>query len=107
MTAFLQHFAATLTKNEHAVMVVDGAGWHTSDDLTVPDNVSLFRLPAYSPQLNPIERVWLYLRERHLSHRLHESYEAIVDATCSAWRALTSERLRSLCAFPWIKQVTA
>jgi transposase len=68
MQLFLQGFAAALAKDEHAVMVVNGAGWHTSDDLAVPDNVTLFRLPSYSPELNPIERVWLYLRERHLSH---------------------------------------
>jgi transposase len=50
-----------------------------------PPNVTLVALPPYSPQLNPIERVWLYLRERFLSLRLLEDYDAILDACCTAW----------------------
>lgn len=106
MTLFLRHFAATLPDDEHALMVLDGAGWHTSHDLAVPDNVTLLRLPPYAPELNPVERVWLYVRERHLSHRVMEAYAAIVDALCQAWCQLTPERLRSLCGYPWIRQIT-
>lgn len=105
MSEFLRRFSQTLDGDEHAVMVVDGAGWHTSHDLFVPPNVTLLRLPPYSPELNPVERVWLYLRERHLSHRVHQGYTAILDAVCHAWRQLTPERLRSLCGYPWLAQV--
>ena len=101
MTEFLQRFAATLPEDEHAVMVLDGAGWHTSHELVIPPNVTLPRLPPYSA-----ERVWLYLRERHLSHRVHEGYTAIVDAVCDAWRKLTPQRLRSLCGYSRIAQVS-
>jgi transposase len=66
MNEFLAQFAATRAVDEHAVMVLDGAGWHTANALRVPDNVTLVLLPAYSPELMPVERVWLYLRERHL-----------------------------------------
>jgi hypothetical protein len=54
-----------------------------------------------------VERVWLYLKERFLSHRLHADYRAIVDATCAAWNALLAQagRLTSLCSYPWIQQV--
>jgi transposase len=106
MREFLRRFAATLPDDEHAVMVLDGAGWHTSHELAVPPNVTLLRLPPYAPELNPVERVWLFLRERHLSHRLHEGYTAIVDAVSAAWCQLTPQRLRSLCAYPWIEQVS-
>ena len=105
MNDFLRRFSATLPEHEHAVMVLDGAGWHTGRDLAVPHNVTLLHLPPYSPELNPVERVWLYLRERHLSHRVHDGYAEIIDALCDAWRKLTPERLRSLCGYPWIKQV--
>jgi transposase len=105
MNEFLRRFAATLPGDEHAVMLLDGAGWHTGRDLAVPHNVTLLHLPPYSPELNPVERVWLYLRERHLSHRLHEGYTAIIEAVCDAWRKLTPKRLRSLCRYPWIRQV--
>lgn len=107
MQIFLDRFAATLAEDEHAVMVVDGAGWHTTRALVVPPNVTLVPLPPYSPQLNPMERVWLYLRDRFLSLRLLEDYDAIVDACCKAWNVVAedAERIRSLCLYPWIKKV--
>ncbi len=86
MNEFPRHFSTTLADDEHVVMVLDGAGWHTSHALLVPANVTLLRLPRDAPELNPIERIWLYLRERHLSHRVHDGYTAIVDAVCHAWR---------------------
>ena len=106
MNAFLRQFAAGLPADEHALMVLDGAGWHTSHDLVVPANVTLLRLPPYAPELNPVERVWLYLRERHLSHRVHAGYDAILNEVSAAWRQLTTERLQFLCCYPWIRQVT-
>jgi hypothetical protein len=107
MQVFLDRFAATLADDEHAVMVLDGAGWHGANALVVPESVTLVPLPPYSPQLNPMERVWLYLRERYLSLRLLPDTEAIVDACCSAWNAVGNDvdRLRSLCLQPWVQRV--
>lgn len=109
MQVFLDHVAASRPPDAHIVMVLDGAGWHVSHDLTVPANISLVVLPPYSPELNPVERVWLYLRERFLSLRLLYSIEEIIDACCDAWNRLVAEpdRLRSLCAYPWIEKVSS
>lgn len=109
MDLFLEHFAASLAEDVHAVMVLDGAGWHDERALTVPQNVTLVPLPPYSPELNPVERVWLYLRERFLSLRALGDTEAIIEACCDAWNTLTTEpdRLRSLCAYPWITKVSS
>ena len=106
MSVFLDGFAARLARDEHAVMVLDQAGWHGANALRVPDTVTLVPLPSYSPELNPVERLWLYLRERHLSHRLLDDYDAIVDACCQAWNQLTPERVKSLCNYPYIPQVS-
>jgi hypothetical protein len=106
MQVFLDRFAATLAADEHAVMLLDRAGWHGARALVAPGNVTLVPLPPYAPQLNPVERLWLYLRERHLSHRLLDSYDAIVDACCAAWNQLTPERLRSLTNYPYLQQVS-
>src|SRR3712207_9594056 len=73
-------FAAALAADAHAVLVLDRAGWHGSRRLAVPPNVSLVPLPPYAPELNPVERVWLHLRERFLSHRVLDGYDAVVDA---------------------------
>ena len=74
---------------------------------TIPANLTPVFLPPYSPELNAIERLWLYLRERFLSHRLWPTYDDILDACCRAWTSLRAEagRIRSLCSFDWLKTV--
>jgi transposase len=107
MQQFLEHFSETIAQDEHAVMILDRAGWHGSTALVIPTNMTLVPLPAYSPELNPVERVWLYLKERFLSHRLLDDYDAIVTAACNAWNRLLAEagRIKTLCSYPWIPKV--
>ena len=109
MQEFLDRFAVTIGEDEHVAMMLDQAGWHEANDLVAPHNITLLPLPAYSPELNPVERVWLYLKQRFLSHRLHADYNAIVDAACQAWNRLSSEvgRIQSLCSYAWIQKVKA
>jgi hypothetical protein len=105
MDVFLAELSRAVPAGSHAVLVLDGAGWHVSGDLTVPANLTLVPLPPYSPELNPVERIWEHLRDRWLSHRvLAGGYAAVVDAACAAWNALLAEpgRLRSLTSFPWL-----
>ena len=70
----------------------------------MPENITLLLLPPYSPELDPVERVWLYLRERFLSHRVLADYEAVLDTACDAWNALAGEigRLASLTGYPYL-----
>jgi transposase len=105
MQVFLDHVAASRPPDVHIVMVLDGAGWHRSRDLVVPETVTLVVLPPYSPELNPVERVWLYLRERFLSLRLLHTTGEIIDACCDAWNRLTAEtgRIRS----SWLARMVA
>lgn len=107
MQVFLDRFAATVREDEHVALVLDQAGWHGSRSLRVPECITLVPLPPYSPELNPVERVWLYLKERFLSHRLLADYDAIVEAAAAAWNRLLAEtgRLTLLCSYPWILEV--
>jgi len=104
MQAYLDSFALTIASNEHVLMVLDQAGWHGAKDLKIPSSITLVPLPPRSPELNPVERLWLYLKEKFLSHRLLDNYSAIEEAICAAWNRLTAEtgRLASLTAYPWI-----
>jgi transposase len=104
MEVFLDHFARQLAPGVHVALLLDQAGWHDSRALQVPKNISLLPLPAKAPELNPVERIWLYLRERYLSHRLLDDYGAVLDATCRAWNRLTAEkgRLTALTAYPYL-----
>jgi hypothetical protein len=109
MSLFLAELAAGLAEDVHAVLVLDGAGWHAARALVVPPNITLVPLPPYSPEPNPVERVWLYSRERFLSLRVFADYRTIVDACCAAWNRLVAEpgRLCSLCDQPWIRKVSS
>jgi transposase len=104
MGVFLERFARTLEPGVHVALILDRAGWHVARRLAVPANVTLVPLPPYSPELNPVERVWLYLRERFLSHRVLDGYAAVLDAACRAWNGLAAEagRLTSLTAYPYL-----
>lgn len=104
MQVYLDKFAETIKADEHVVMVLHQARWHGANALKVPDCMTLLPLPPRSPELNPVERLWLYLKERFLSHRLLEDYAAIEGAICKAWLQLLGEtgRLTSLSSYPWI-----
>jgi transposase len=108
MNLHLAEISRHVSPGAHAVMILDGAGWHQQGGaLVVPENISLLPLPRYSPELNPVENVWEFLKQNRLSNRVFASYDAIVDACCNAWNALmaTPERIRSLTERTWAKTV--
>ncbi len=63
MNRHLMEISRNVQPNAHAVIIIDGAGWHKAIDLVVPNNPSLLCLPPYSPELNAQENVWQYLRQ--------------------------------------------
>ncbi len=104
MQVYLDEFAKTIASDEHVLLAMDQAGWHSTKGLKIPPCITLELLPPRSPELNPVERLWLFLKEKFLSHRLLDDYSAIEDALAKAWNRLTAEagRLTSLTSYPWI-----
>ena len=80
-----------VAKGAHAVPLLDRAGWHTTRKLNAPKNITPIFLPSRSPKLNPVENIWQYLRANWLSDRVLETYDAIIDAACDAWRKLIAQ----------------
>jgi transposase len=104
MNLHLAEISKNVTPGNHAIVLLDGAGWHrTGGRLRWPDNISLHKLPPYSPELNPVENIWQFLRQNRLSNIVFENYEAIVDACCTAWNALAAEkgRIKSIATRSW------
>jgi hypothetical protein len=103
MEIHLKEISDMVAEERHALIVLDGAAWHTTEKLQCPDNISLLTLPAYSPELNPAEQVWQQMRQDSLSCRCFETYETIVDACCDAWNSFTSKAgaVGSLCSREW------
>jgi transposase len=105
MQLMLDELGQAVTPGAHALVVMDRAGWHCANDLAIPANLTPVFLPPYSPELNAIERLWLYLKERFLSHRLWPSHDDILDACCHAWNTVRAEagRIQSLCDYHWAR----
>lgn len=103
MSRHLAEIAKAVSPGAHALLVLDGAGWHSTKELVLPPNITLLPLPPYSPELNPVENIWQFLRQNRLANRLFDSYEAIVDACCEAWNALLAnpERIASITSRDW------
>jgi transposase len=105
MNLHLQAIGRAIAPGAHGVLVLDGAGWHTSHALKPPDNITLLCLPPYSPELNPVENVWEYLRKNKLALRVYDRYEDILEACCDAWTDLIAipTRLASTTIRDWAK----
>jgi transposase len=94
MTLHLEEIARAVAPGAHAVLLLDQAGWHLSARLLVPDNITILPLPSKSPELNPTENIWQFMRDNWLSNRIFESYDDILDHCCDAWNKLVEQ--------PWI-----
>jgi transposase len=88
MAAHLVEISKAVDPGAHAVVIVDQAGWHMSPKLVVPGNITLLPLPPRSPELNPVENIWQFMRDNWLSNRVFKSYEDIVALCCEAWNKL-------------------
>jgi hypothetical protein len=91
MNLHLAEIARNVAPGAHALLVLDGAGWHRAGQLKPPDNLTLLLLPAYAPELNPVENVWEYLRKNKLANTVFDAYDAIVDACCKAWNFFAND----------------
>jgi len=102
---FLRRFSQEIPAAVHAVMIWDQAGFHTGKDLAVPDNVTVLRLPPYSPELNPMENLWHYCRSHYWSNRAFADYDALLDAAELAWRRAACDPaiIQTVCHAPYVE----
>lgn len=91
MTLHLQEISKAVAPGGHAILICDQAGWHMSTKLPVPDNITILPLPSKSPELNPVENIWQFMRENWLSNRVFKSYDDIIAHCCHAWRKLIDQ----------------
>jgi hypothetical protein len=103
MQYHLDEIARLVSPSAHGLVVLDQAGWHTTEKLHVPDNLSLLPLPPKSPDLNPAENAWEFLRQDKLSNLIFDSYDVIVAEACAAWNSLIADpdRIRSIATRTW------
>ncbi len=109
-THCMQIFLNTVAQrypNDNIVMVLDGAGWHSSKTLVTPPNMRLLPLPPYAPELNPVEHLWDDLREKCFHNKVFNSIDALEDDLAIGLLAMenTPEVIKSITNWPWIIDV--
>jgi hypothetical protein len=87
----LDEIETQISPGAHAILIVDQAGWHTTDKLLIPTNLTLLLLPPRSPELNPVENIWQFMRDNWLSNHVFKSYDEIVAISSDAWNKLIEQ----------------
>jgi len=103
MQLHLNEISKKIAHNYHAILVMDNAGWHLSQQLIIPDNITIISLPPYSPELNPVEQLFQQLRKLKLSNACYNSYAEIDKACAEAWNSFIVEKgnIKKLCMREW------
>lgn len=96
MNIFLEEFVKA-NKDQKIVMVMDGAGWHQSKKLIIPTNIRIIILPPYSPELNPTEKLWQYIKDHTIKNRIYKTLRELEKVVCEFVKLLTPEIIRSVC----------
>tara|TARA_Y100000385_G_C12714880_1_gene476135 strand:- start:19 stop:624 length:606 start_codon:yes stop_codon:yes gene_type:complete len=96
MNIFLKEFSKTI-KQRKVLIVMDGAGWHKSDKLKYPENIRILIQPAYSPELNPIEKLWQYIKDHTIKNKIYKTLPDLENQVCKFVRTLNPEIIRSIC----------
>lgn len=103
MQLHLEEISKNVEDGYHAIILMDRASWHTTEALNIPENLTLFPLPPYSPELNPMEQVWKKLKHDSLSNTTFKDYDDIVERCSKAWSSFCDEdgNIESLCSRSW------
>ena len=103
MNLHLAEMAAEVEPGAHAVVILDQAGWHGAKALAVPANITLLPLPPRSPELNPVENIWQFMRQNWLSNHVFKSFKDILDHCCHAWITLIAQpwKIMSIALRDW------
>lgn len=98
MQIFLNNFSRTLGRGVHALLVLDNAPWHKTPSLKVPSNITLHFLPPYSPDLNPTENLWDFMKDNYLCNKVTLGIKGLMKSGVDACKRITAEIIRSVCA---------
>lgn len=106
-TVCTNFFLARLSEqypDDQILLVCDGASWHRSKGLVVPENIALLNIPPYTPEMNPIEQIWKQLRSMGFKNEVFKTLEHVVDRLCDTIRQLTPEMVKSITCRKWIER---
>ena len=101
MNFFLKKLSEQFS-NDYILLICDGAAWHKSNELIIPENIELFFIPPYTPEMNPIEQIWKEIRKRGFQNEIFDSLEAVIDRLCLIIKELPATVIKSITGRKWI-----
>ena len=104
MNAFLNELSETFS-DDKIILVCDGAAWHKSHTLIIPQNIELVFIPPYTPEMNPIEQIWREIRSIGFKNEVFSSLDKVVDRLCDSICNLTSDIVKSITGRDWILSI--
>lgn len=104
MNVFLEHLSKAYP-NDIIVLACDGAAWHKSKGLKVPENICLVHIPPYTPEMNPIEQIWREIRTQGFKNEVFATLEKVVDRLCSTICKLTLDTIKNITGRDWILSI--
>jgi len=89
--------------SDHVIaLIMDQAGWHKAKALVIPDNIKFIYLPPYSPELNPVERLWLHIKFNVMNNKLFDKLETLENQLCAFIRSILKDEIKSICSASYL-----
>ena len=104
MNVFLEELSNTFAKDK-IILVCDGAAWHKSGSLRIPENIKLVFIPPYTPEMNPIGQIWKEIRKRGFKNEVFKSLQNVVDRLCDTICSLSNDTIKSITGRDWILSI--
>lgn len=96
INVFLEEFSKELGQQK-VLIIMDGAGWHKSKNLKIPSNIRIEILPPYCPELNPVERLWKYIKDNTIKNKVFSTLEELEIEICTFVKNLSREVILGIC----------
>ncbi len=84
------------------ILVCDGAAWHRSNSLIIPENIRIIYLHPATPEMNPIEQIWTWIRRHGFKNEVFHTLEKVVERLCETIRSLSISIIKSITGRNWI-----
>ena len=109
MNIFLKKWVSKKLSEQYSddiiLLCCDGAAWHKSGGLELPENIIRFHIPPYTPEMNPIEQIWKEIRKRGFRNEVFATLEKVVDRLCDTICSLSNNVISSITGRDWIIKV--
>lgn len=104
MNVFLQELSESYP-NDIIILVCDGASWHRSKSLVVPENIRLTFIPPYTPEMNPIEQIWREIRTQGFKNEVFNTLDDVMIRLCNTIQNLSRDTIKSITGRDWILSI--